>query len=167
MHMKICCITVVILCKYSVLRGAQTFITALFQVSHKLSCNLSKRAEYYDVNIVSLYGLNNLRKLQYHIQGGKLFQLHQQLQTISSSLISEVNFIYYPNDDRDDNHEYWGDIDNLMIKKFPALRIVTMELDLDVHWRLPWARYNSKCIDALPKLHQKGILRAALPRQVC
>ena len=118
------------------------------------------------MNLVSLNvnGLNNLRKLQYDIDAGLLSGVRQQLQTISSSLISEVNFTYTHLDEGADSYGCWGDIDTLMADKFSTLSVVTIE------WRVPqgvsrgktWNYCISKSIAALPKLHQKGILRPVI-----
>ena len=111
-------------------------------------------------NIVSLYGFNNLRKLQYNIGVSQLSKLHQQLQTVSSSLISEVNFTFHcPRNYGDDDG--WGDIDNLMIQNFPALSLATMIWIAET--RVTWDHCVSRCVAALPRLHQKGILRPLLP----
>ena len=118
----------------------------------------------YNVNLVSLNGFNNLRKLQYDIDTRFLSGVWQQLQTISSSLISEVNFTYTHNAG-DDSYRYWGDIDTLMTNKFSALSVVTIEWRVDPTFeeKATWDHCVSHCIAALPKLHQKGILRPLLP----
>ena len=92
----------------------------------------------------------------------ELSEIHQQLQTVSSSLITEVNFKYYDwgnyNGYRD-----WNDIDNLMIQNFPALVIVTITWIPPPKKRITWVDCVSRSVKALPKLHQKGILRTLLP----
>ena len=87
----------------------------------------------------------------------ELSEIHQQLQTVSSSLITEVNFKYY---DWGDNHDYraWNDIDNLMIQNFPALVIVTMTWIPPYGEKITWDNCVSHSVAALPNLHQKGIL---------
>ena len=119
------------------------------------------------MDLVSLNGLNNLRKLQYDISPGSLFGIWQQLQTISSSLISEVNFtytnlftVYQYHSDR-----HWGNIDTLMADKFSALSVVTIEWRVATGRTVAWDHCVSQSIAALPKLHQKGILRPLLPPQ--
>ena len=116
-----------------------------------------------DLNLVSLHGLNNLRKLQYDEDISRLSGIHQQLRTISSSLISEVNFKYYDSDRGDHGYRYWNDIDNLMIQNFPALVIVTMTWIPPYVPKITWDDCVSHSVRALPKLHQKGILRPLLP----
>ena len=86
-------------------------------------------------------------------------ELYQQLQTISSPLLSEVHFTYDIN--KEDHDKVWYDIDNLMVQSFPSLSIVTIEW-LGVG-RIAWVKYVSMSAEYLPKLHQKGILRTILP----
>ena len=120
------------------------------------------------MDLVSLNGLNNLRKLQYDISPGSLFGIWQQLQTISSSLISEVNFTYAHLTEREDSYRYWGDIDTLMADRFSALSVVTIEwtvLPGMTQEKVTWDHCISQSIAALPKLHQKGILRPLMPPQ--
>ena len=118
------------------------------------------------MNLVSLNGLNNLRKLEYDIHTGLLSGVWQQLQTISSSLISEVNFTYTHNA-RDDSYRYWGNIDTLMTNKFSALSVVTIEWRVDIMFehKVTWDHCISQSIATLPKLHQKGILHPLMPPQ--
>ena len=117
------------------------------------------------MNLVSLNGLNNLRKLEYDIHTELLSGVWQQLQTISSSLISEVNFTYTHNAGEGDSYRYWGNIDTLMTNKFSALSVVTIEWRVDTMFedKVTWDHCISQSIAALPKLHQKGILRPLMP----
>ena len=117
------------------------------------------------MNLVSLNSLNNLRKLQYDIHTELLSGVWQQLQTISSSLISEVDFTYIHLGKKVYNYRYWGDIDTLMADKFPALSVVTIEWRFEE--RATWDFCISQSIAALPKLHQMGILRPLTPPQIC
>ena len=120
----------------------------------------------YEFNIVSLYGFNNLRKLQYDTDVSQLSKLHQQLQTVSSPLISEVNFKYHHGSNDKDTIGRWNDLDDLMVQKFHTLSIVTLiwnEEEDGIMKRVTWDHCVSQCIAALPKLHQKGILRPLLP----
>ena len=121
------------------------------------------------MNLVSLNGLNNLRKLQYDIHPGLLSGVWQQLQTVSSSLISEVNFTYLQLTESEDSYRYWGNIDTLMADKFSALSVVTIEWRVDTipEEEVTWDHCISQSIAALPKLHQKGILRPLMPPQMC
>ena len=111
--------------------------------------------------------MNNLRKLQYNINVSQLSEIHQQLQTVSSSLISEVNFKYHHGGNDKDTFGRWNDLDDLMVQKFHALSIVTItwneEADYGIMKRVTWDHCVSQCIAALPRLHQKGILRPLLP----
>ena len=115
-----------------------------------------------NLDLFSLHGLNNLRKLQYDIDGSQLSEIHRQLQTVSSSLISEVNFTHYLRVN-DDEHRKWNDIDHFMIQNFPALFIVTMTWILLFGEKITWDDCVSRSVRALPKLHQKGILRPLFP----
>ena len=117
------------------------------------------------MDLVSLHGLNNLRRLQYHINASQLFQIHQQLQTVSSTLISEVNFTYHHGENGDNNYGCWGNIDTWMDDNFSALSIVTIEWRVAIGRTVSWDHCVSQSIAALPKLHQKGILRPLLPPQ--
>ena len=90
----------------------------------------------------------------------QLSKIHQQLQTVSSSLISEVNFKYYHRSNDKDTIGRWNDLDNLMGQKFHTLSIVTITW---IEYGVTWDHCVSQCIAALPKLHQKGILRPLLP----
>ena len=110
--------------------------------------------------LVSLHGCNNIRKLQYEIIGEEILKLYQQLQTISSPLLSELHFTYDIN--QEDHDKVWYDIDNLMVQNFPSLSIVTIEW-LGVG-RIAWVEYVSKSAKSCPKLHEKGILRTVLPQ---
>ena len=91
--------------------------------------------------------------------------VHQQLRTVSSPLISEVNFTYDHGDNRDDDYGCWGDIDTLMTQKFSALTIVTIEWRIQTWGTVAWDHSISQSVAALPKLHQKGILHPLLPPQ--
>ena len=73
--------------------------------------------------------------------------------------------IYSHKDQGDDNYENWDDIDTLMTEKFPALSIVTVQWQPNRSWKMTWADCISELIEALPKLHQKGILRIIPPRR--
>ena len=117
------------------------------------------------MNPVSLHGLNDLRRLQYNINANQLSQIHQQLQTVSSSLISEVNFTYLHGDNKDNDYGCWGDIDTLMTERFLALSIVTIEWRVGFGRTVTWDHCVSQSIAALSKLHQKGILRPLPPPQ--
>ena len=117
------------------------------------------------MNPVPLHGLNNLRKLQYNIDANQLSQIYQQLQTVSSSLISEINFTYHHGDNGDNNYGSWGNIDTLMAERFSALSIVTIEWRVGFGRTVTWEHCVSQSIAALPKLHQKEILRSLLPPQ--
>ena len=119
----------------------------------------------YNMNLASLHGLNNLRRLQYNMDANQLSQIYQQLQTVSSSLISEVNFTYHHGDSKDDDYGCWGDIDTLMTHKLSALSIVTIEWRVESGRTVTWDHCISQSIAAVPKLHQKGILRPLLPPQ--
>ena len=114
----------------------------------------------FNLDQCSLHGLNNLRKLQYEIDETQLSETHWRLRTVSSSLISEVNFTihYPPYGDYD-----WNRIDHLMIQNFPALFIVTMTWFPCYKVKITWDHCISHSVSALPKLHQKGILRPLLP----
>ena len=113
---------------------------------------------------LSLHRLNTLRKLRYDINGSQLSEIHQQLRTVSSSLISEVNFTFhYSYLDDFEGYNHWGAIDCLMIEKFSALLIVTIEWIPVVAKKSTWANYVSRSVNTLPKLHQKGILRPVPP----
>ena len=92
----------------------------------------------------------------------ELSEIHQQLQTVSSSLITEVNFKYHDWSD-DNDYRAWNDVDNLMIQNFPALVIVTMTWIPLCGEKITWDDYVSHSVRALPRLHQKGILRPLLP----
>ena len=106
--------------------------------------------------------MNNLRKLQYDIDESQLSKTHWQLRTGSFSLISEVNFTYHQTFN-DGQYREWNDIDHFMIQNFPALVIVTMTwIPLDGE-KITWDDCVSHSVRALPKLHQKGILRPLLP----
>ena len=112
--------------------------------------------------------MNSLRKLQYNINVSQLPEIHQQLQTVSSSFISEVNFKYHCGSDDKDTIGYWNDLDDLMVQKFHTLSIVTItwiveDTENGFMKRVTWDHCVSQCIAALPKLHQKGILRPLLP----
>ena len=107
----------------------------------------------------SLHGCHNLRKLQYSMGQRDISAVKQQLRTVSSLLVSEVDFIYAAG--MNEPHEAWGDIDDLMMQKFPALSVVTVTWISDK--RITWTECISKVTKALPKLHQNGILRLVLP----
>ena len=128
-------------------------------VSYNFPTNLDKNIEFYALILVSLHGYNNIRKLQYEIIGEEIRALYQQLQTISSPLLSEVHFTYDIN--QEDHDKVWYDIDNLMVQRFPSLSIVTIE------WmffrQIAWVEYVSRSAKCFPKLHQRGILRTILP----
>ena len=109
--------------------------------------------------------MNNLRKLQYGIEGSQLSEIYQQLQTVSSSLISEVNFTYLHGDNKDNDYGCWGDIDTWMDDNFSALSIVTIEWRVAIGRTVAWDHCVSQSIAALPKLHHKGIMRPLLPPQ--
>ena len=110
--------------------------------------------------LASLHGCNNIRRLQYEIKGKEIVELYQQLQTISSSLLSEVHFTYDIN--QEDHDKVWYDIDKLMVQNFPSLSIVTIEwIDGE---RIAWVECVSRSVKFLPKLHQKGILHTILPQ---
>ena len=117
------------------------------------------------MNPVSLHGLNNLKRLQFNIDTNQLSQIYQQLQTVSSPLISEVNFTYHHGENGDNNYGCWGDIDTWMDVNFSALSIVTIEWRVATGRTVAWDHCVSQSIAALPKLHQKGILRPLLPPQ--
>ena len=119
-------------------------------------------------NLASLHELNNLRKLQYDINLSEVSRLLQQLQTVSSSLISEVNFKYHHTSNDKDIIGRWNDLDDLMVQKFHTLAIVAItwiveDTENDCAKRVTWDHCVSQCIAALPKLHQKGILFPLLP----
>ena len=138
------------------------------KVTHKPPHNVSQNAEYYNFNIASLYGLNNLRKLQYNSNVSQLSEIHRQLQTVSSSLISEVNFKYHHASHDKDTIGRWNVLDDFMVQKFHTLSIVTItwiveDIENYSTKRVTWDHCVSQCIAALPKLHQKGILRPLLP----
>ena len=82
-------------------------------------------------------------------------------------MISEVNFTYHHGDSKDDDYGCWGDIDALMTHKLPALSIVTIEWRVVTMFeeKVTWDQCISQSIAALPKLHQKGILRPLMPPQ--
>ena len=112
--------------------------------------------------------MNSLRKLQYNINVSQLSKIHQQLQTVSSSFISEVNFKYHCGSDDKDTFGRWNDLDDLMVQKFHTLSIVTItwivqDAESGFSKGVTWDHCVSQCIAALPKLHQKGILRPLLP----
>ena len=113
--------------------------------------------------LVSLHGYNNIRKLQYEIIGEEIWGLYQQLQTISSPLLSEVHFIYHIY--QEEHLKLWYDIDDLMVQSFPSLSVVTIE------WlkfaTIAWKDCVSRSANYFPKLHQKGILRTILPQVEC
>ena len=113
--------------------------------------------------IVSLHGLNNLRRLQYDLNMNDLSKIHQQLQTASSSLISEVNFTYDHGHNSDYDYACWRDIDTLMANKFSALAIVTIEWRTQSWLKVTCDHSILQSIAALPQLHKKGILRPLLP----
>ena len=100
--------------------------------------------------------------MQYEIDETQLSETHWRLRTVSSSLISEVNFTYYLKVN-DGEHREWGDIDHFMIQNFPALVIVTMTWFPRYGMKITWDNCVSRSVKALPKLHQKGILRPLLP----
>ena len=110
--------------------------------------------------LASLHGCNNIRRLQYEIKGKEIVELYQQLQTISSPLLSEVHFIYHI--DQEEHLKLWCDIDNLMVKNFLSLSIVTIE------WLYPagvaWEDCVSRSANYFPRLHQSGILCTVLPQ---
>ena len=110
--------------------------------------------------ILALHGYNNIRKLRYEIFGKEILGLYQQLQTISSTFLSEVHFTY---EIKEEEHlKLWYDIDNLMVQSFPSLSNVTIEwLGVGV---IAWVEYVSMSAEFLPKLHQKGMLRTILPQ---
>ena len=116
----------------------------------------------YNLDSFSLHGLNNLRRLQYDIDGSQLSGTHRQLRTFSFSLISEVNFTYYLRGNDGVSRE-WNDIDHFMIQNFPALFIVTMTFIPLYGQKITGNDCVSHSVRALPKLHQKGILRPLLP----
>ena len=94
----------------------------------------------------------------------QLSEIHQQLQTVSSSLISEVNFTFhYDVNVNTDIYKTLNDIDNLIIQNFPALLKVTMTWIPNPPGRTTWNDCVSNSVAALPKLHHKGILRPLLP----
>ena len=96
----------------------------------------------------------------------QLSEIHRQLQTVSSSLISEVNFKYHHESDDEDTVGRWNDLDDLMVQKFHTLSIVTLtwnEEEDGYRKKVTWDHCVSQCIAALPKLHQKGILHPLLP----
>ena len=115
-----------------------------------------------NLDLFSLHGLNNLRKLQYDIDGSQLSETHWQLRTVSFSLISEVNFTYYLRVN-DGEYKEWNDIDHFMIQNLPALVIVTMTWIPLYGQKITWDDCISHSVRALPKLHQKGTLRPLLP----
>ena len=79
-------------------------------------------------------------------------------------MISEVNFTsHYDFNIYDDTYKTLNDIDHLMIQNFPALLIVTMTWIPFHGLRITWDDCVSCSVKALPKLHQKGILRPILP----
>ena len=98
----------------------------------------------------------------------ELSEIHQQLQTVSSSLISEVNFTFHYDEYSvdDDIYKTLNDIDHLIIQNFPALLIVTIKWIPTLLERITWDDCVSHSAKALPKLHQKGILRPLLPPPV-
>ena len=103
--------------------------------------------------------------MQYILYGSQLSELYEQLQTIPSSSISEINFTYYHDGDNyneDDDYRHWNDIDHLMIQTFPALLIVTMTWS-PISGKVTWDQCVSQCTAALPQLHQEGILHQLLP----
>ena len=116
-----------------------------------------------NLNLVSLDGLNNLRKLQYAIDGSQISKIYDQLRTVSSSLISEVDFKCRPMRENDGHYKHWNYIDHLMIQSFPALLIVTITWIPNLPGIITWNDCVSRSVKALPKLHQKGILRPLLP----
>ena len=117
-----------------------------------------------NLDLFSLHGLNNLRKLHYDIDQSQLSEIHQQLQTVSSSLISEVNFtLHHGYRIVADTYKTLNDIDHLIIQNFPALLIVTITWIPNLPGRITWNDCVSHSIAALPKLHHKGILRPLLP----
>ena len=121
-----------------------------------------------NLDLFSLHGLNNLRKLQYAIYGSQLSLTHRQLQTVSFSLISEVNFtFYYALTIYDDTHKTLNDIEHLMIQNFPALLVVTLTWVPPRDKSITWDDCVSRSVKALPKLHQKGLLRPLLPPPSC
>ena len=109
--------------------------------------------------ILALHGCNNIRKLQYETDGKDILEVHQQLQTISSTLLSEVHFT---SGIEEEHMKLWCDIDNLMARNFPSLSIVTIEWIEDES--IAWVECVSRSVKFLPKLHQKGLLRTILPR---
>ena len=115
-----------------------------------------------NLDLFSLHGLNNLRKLQYDIDESQLSEIYQQLQTASSSLTSEVNFTFHQTVN-DGQYREWNDIDHFMIQNFPALFIVTMTCIPFYGEKITWDDCFSHSVSALPKLHRKGILRPLLP----
>ena len=113
----------------------------------------------YNLDLASLHGLNNLRKFQYDFDRSKLSEIPKQLQTVSSSLISEVNFTFYhDNYLRYDDYIDLDDIDYLMIQQFPALLMVTIIWIFPPGQRITWDDCVSRSVKALPKVHAKGIL---------
>ena len=129
-------------------------------VSYNFPTNLDKNIEFYALILVSLHGYNNIRKLQYEIIGEEIWGLYQQLQTISSPLLSEVHFQYYIY--QEEHLKLWYDIDNLMVQSFPSLSVVTIEWIEDES--IAWVECVSRSVKFLPKLHQKGLLHTILPR---
>ena len=115
-----------------------------------------------NLELFSLHGLSNLRKLQYDIYGSQLPKTHRQLRTVSCSLILEVNFTYYYTFN-DGEYREWNDIDHFMIQNFPALVVVTMTWIPLYGEKITWDNCVYHSVRALPKLHQKGILRSLLP----
>ena len=115
-----------------------------------------------NLDLFSLHGLNNLRKLQYDIDGSQLSGTHWQLRNVVFPLVSEVNFTYHQAVNDGVSRE-WNDIDHLMIQNFPALLMVTMTWSPRYEAKITWDDCVSRSFSALPKLHQKGILRPLLP----
>ena len=113
--------------------------------------------------------MNNLRKLQYDnntIDAPGPSEIYKHLQSVSSSLISEVNFTYQGDHATVDDFRVWNEIDNLMIQRFPALSLVTMIWMTNTR-KVAWGYCVSQCTAALPKLHKKGILHPLLPPPYC
>ena len=118
-----------------------------------------------NLDLFSLHGLKSLRKLQYDIERPQLSEIHRHLRTVSFSLISEVNFTCHQSPNNGEYRE-WNDIDHFMIQNFPALVIVTMTWipsHMPYEIKFTWGDCVSRSVAALPKLHQKGILRTLLP----
>ena len=124
-------------------------------------CNSINSPKSHANLIVSLYGCNNLKTLRFTLLGLQIPLLHQLIQTVSSRKILEIHIVYEMARRLLKSDSQWGEIDNLIVQNFPMLS--TLSIEWKFVKRVSWADLVSESAQALPQIHQKGILRTVLP----